>query len=936
MVQTQVNADGPDPAVSSAAEAGLPEKPDAFVSYSRADVGRVEAILTPLREAEVALWFDADNIPLTADWKREIDRGIARAPTMLFMLSDQSLQSTHCADELETALAYGKRIVPVALQAPTEDVPDTLSRPNWILAMDRSPEEIADDVLQSIETDLEWAESHTRLLERALEWEAQDRDGSLVLRGSDLTRARSEVAAARDAEPVVTSLQRNYIAASASAQTRRRAMGGVVGGALALITIAAIIAVLQWRRAEANEQVAESLRLASDGSLAFDDQLDLGLLLVLEGIATDANQQVESALIRGLTGGPGLRGVSTISDVELEAAEFDARGAVAGILDTNNQPFLWRSGDLAMTALDVDRVTSVAMSADGSIAALGTTDAVVIVDVANGAVETTCPQAGMVESVAVNASGDRVAIVTLTEQGRVLAAIDAACTLAFQPVPARAATDVSISAIGDVIATGSTTEGVGLWETFSGLPFPALPGAAEMAIRSVAFAPDGDLVAAGTDDGDIRIWNTRVADPPVEVVGSHDARVTTLTFDLEGSQLLSGSIDGTTRVWNAVTGEPEASTLESLPPDRTVTTVLAVAFGADQALARSVHGEGRALEWDLAGSSPLATRVSLQDGVTSIDIAGGTLALGGSEGLELVPVAAASPGAGVMAYSEPVRAVAFMPDEVSVVVGLESGSRLVVDPIGVVRAGPFPGPLSGSDGDRRALSVAVDPDGSHIASGHGDGTVRIVDVADGSERVLRHGTGYVSEVRFADGGQLVLSAGEDATVRAWSVDTDQEVLTFTGHDATVDALAVHPSESLAVSGSDDRGILIWDYTSGDVVRRLTGHTDRVVSVALSESGDHLVSSSEDATVIVWDLESGAVIGQPLRNEFGSKADSVAFDPATPTVAFAGGPGVHRWDLTPHIVEKAACSIAGDRRMTVSEIARFLASEVPRYDCVAGR
>jgi WD40 repeat protein/subtilase family serine protease len=235
-------------------------------------------------------------------------------------------------------------------------------------------------------------------------------------------------------------------------------------------------------------------------------------------------------------------------------------------------------------------------------------------------------------------------------------------------------------------------------------------------------------------------------------------------------------------------------------------------------------------------------------------------------------------------HTDWVNSVAFSPDGSLIA----SGSRDATIKLWRVSDGALVRTLTGHTDLVR--SVAFSPDGSLIASGSGDATIKLWRVSDGAlVRTLRGHTSGVSSVAFSPDGSLIASGSWDATIKLWRVSDGALVATLTGHRVEVNSVAFSPDGSLLASGGYDLTIRLWRVSDGALVRTLTGHTSSVFSVAFSPDGSLIASGSVDYTIKLWRVSDGALVRTLTGHT--NPVTSVAFSPDGSLIASGS------WDAT---------------------------------------
>ncbi len=273
-----------------------------FISYSRDDLKFADQLDAALDLYGFECTLDRQGIAGGEDWKRRLGGLIRDAETILFVLSPTSARSEICGWEVEEALRFGKRILPV-LCRPLEGAspPLQLQELNYVYFYDepRSPGSGFGTglarLVATLNTDLDWLREHTRYLQRAAEWDEGGRPANRLLSGSDITEAKAWAArrpkdapeptalhfdfirASEEEEAARSSAQRKQLEAMAASQTEREEALKKAEEALkqtaeaqhkrarfrniALVTgIMTAFAVWQWRQAEVQRMEVEFQR----------------------------------------------------------------------------------------------------------------------------------------------------------------------------------------------------------------------------------------------------------------------------------------------------------------------------------------------------------------------------------------------------------------------------------------------------------------------------------------------------------------------------------------------------------------------------------------------------------------------------------------------------------------------------------------------------
>jgi WD40 repeat protein len=879
---------GPTAADGSRASAGAAS---VFVSYAREDVVFARRLHDALTAQGRQVWADWHGIPPGADWDEEVARGIEAADAFVFVLGPDSVESVECGRELGRAVEHAKRLFPLLHRDVEPDaVPPALRPVQWIdVREDDEFEPALATLAEGLDTDLEWVRGHTRVLQRALEWDASGRDRAYLLRGRDL--AASEVWLAEqtpDRQP--TELQARYIHASRVAATRRqRVTVGAVLVALAVAVALSILSLIQSQEAVKQAKVAQARELATAAVSQFSTDPQLGLLLATE--ATEKRPQLPQVV-----------------DILREALfRFPLRRRLEGqehVLDLN--PEFSDDGGLALAASDAQAVVW-SVETGKIVARLG-------------------------------APGRTVAAAALTPDGRHVITAESDGDARIWDLRSRRAVGRLRGGVHGIGTTSFTTDGsraltlgqrgTSVWNVTTGARLALLrPRAGSALAETAAFTPNGRHVLTVHGDGTVREWNVATGRTiaafrsPTDYVEaarfSRNRRSVLLTrSDLGQAWLWNFRDDRTTILrdgrnfspaWFSddlalraeigglgvrVIDQQRGETVADLPAD----SVEQAAFSSDGRMLLTASVDG-VLVWNVRGEDIVASlRPAARPTGASLGRTGRMLTVGGGRA-QVWPEASAP--AVELDAPEPVVAGTFDRAGDRVVATDSGGTAYVFD----AASGDLLARLDGksrlsaatfaSDGDvvtvdTRGLVRRWDPTGdrvvseSHVPGGRSTATSVSADgslvvttplrrgpvvrrVADGAPAgwfAFRGGT-FVSD-QTGDGAvylgaftpdlrllQAVSGDHRAPAARVWDTRTGETVAQLAGSTETQPAAAFSPDGRLVVAshvGDGNVAVRVWAVSTGRPLATLDGDP---VALAFSSDGSEIVAAERDGTARVY-------------------------------------------------------------------------------------
>jgi WD40 repeat protein len=843
-----------------------PSTSKVLISYSRKDKEFVKKLNDYLDVSGAEAWVDWEGIPPSADWMKEISSAIEASDAFLFVISPDSVASRVCGDELQIAVNYNKKLIPILYRELPKGAAlhEKVAATNWIYLRDQDDFETNFKlVLNSINTDLEWVRQHTRLLSRANEWEAKKRDTSFLLQGADLDEAeRWMSAAATSPDRQVLPLQIEYIHTSRkiAARNQRRLLIGV-SLALVVSVLLGIFAFFQYGVAVNNENAratqqaiaeANEVRAKENETLAKNNEaLAKQNETLAKHNAEIARAQRNAAEAQLYQSRAGQLGTSTLLAIDSwrNYPDFQAEQILRQNISRLPVPVsqAFQNGKIYNVQVSPDGQTFVSASADNQAC---------VYDVQTGTQQFCIKHSDIVYDAIYSRDGK--SIYTACADGKVYFWNASDGKQKQEAVNLGGAVyDLDASPDGHWLAAGSQSQKVYILDLSNSRQFSVMLQQVSP-VKVVIFSPDSKWLGIGMSNGRVRLIRPASG---VAITGpQHTDEVLNLAFSPDSTLIVSVGADSYARVAKtSVGGELYARRHGDWVED--------VAFGPDGSWFVTVSDDNRVWVWDTkTGEEKLRLRHNGFVQEVKISPDGQWIASTG--------------------WDRTVR-----------IFDAYSGSEMLQIPL-----------------EMDGTTLAFSHDGSRIIIGDELGNIEVWNIS-----ALKMRIGYivfpefVHEIRISPSGQWLFANSDDRKV--WALDAGKllETHSITNARALISAETLtygtdvsSDSNWLLVSEKKQNRAILYSIPNQRATYLLQGSP--VLGVAFSPDNSlAALAGGEAATVSIWDVQSGQ---KSFDLDTASPALSVAFSPDGNQLAI-GTPGKTQiWDLATKTL-KAELAQAGD-------------------------
>ncbi|KAK3818033.1 MAG: WD40-repeat-containing domain protein [Linnemannia elongata] len=456
---------------------------------------------------------------------------------------------------------------------------------------------------------------------------------------------------------------------------------------------------------------------------------------------------------------------------------------------------------------------------------------------------------------------------------------------------------LAYSPCGNRIASSSGDDTVRLWDSETGVCVFVLEGHTDM-VYVVRFSPDGRQLVSSSRDETIRLWNSETGEPGV-VLSLLLGEIHSLDCSPDGQWIASGHLGGDVRLWDMVSGSP-GPVLQGHTDD-----VTGIVFSPNGQLIATSSTDRRVIVWDASTGAFISTFEGHSDIVWDVSFSPDSLTIAsGSEDmtLRLWEVNSSRSSIAVQDQIGDAVKVAYSPDGLSI---------RTIDRAGVIRQGSATIGLRGSVSfelpDSETIAAwAFSADGSRIAIGYDDSTVRLWDCRTGMEGPVLEGLSYaVGILAYSTCGRWIAICYTCMTVRLWDLhDTEQQcVLVDVGEgesDWIYDLKFSPTGHQLAVS-LDNGGVWFFDPRTRVHLASKKFGEEAIWTLDYSPNGQQLALGTQKS-ITLWDMQSDEPLlklAPPNSSQDVYYSVSITYSPCGQFLASTGADCiVHIWHRQP--------------------------------------
>jgi WD40 repeat protein len=883
-----------------------------FLSYAELDNALMQPIRITLMRQGITVWMNKTDIQTGTEFQEEIRKGIEGADNFIYLISPDSVQSKYCQQELQYAADLNKRIISLFIRATSFEQIPAPARDQQFIDFTKYQHETTglDQLLNELNRDAHYYQQHKLLLVRALKWQRQNANASILLRGHTLQYFENWLKVAQQRQqhgPL--QLQESFIATSANQPSD---------------LIQEVFISYSRANADFARRLNEALQI--QGKTTWFDQENIAAGVdfqqeIYHGIENSDNflfiispSSIHSPYcIDEVSYAQNLhKRFVTVLHLPVPPAELPLALANVQWIDFNryNADFYANFSEL-IRMLDIDREyvrhhtqwahrakTWLYKEKSVDLLLRGSEFAIADQWLREAEQQHKNPpptelqkeyiQTSQSAIVAEQRRQRRQLVILRTLLSWSIIALIVSVGLGWFAYQQKHHTEIALekaqrtqslfwSALSQQeTQRGNATNGILL--ALAALPKsvahpdrPLVPTAKRTLFQAITqlheqivldghqgsvnqaiFSPDGMLILTASDDKTARLWRTNNGEILHRLSG-HQARITQAAFSQDGQLVITVSRDKTARLWQVESGQ----LLHTFTGH--AGTIYHADFSPDNRLIITCSWDNEAKDpnarlWDVNSGKLLQVLVGHTQGIRHATFSpnGQYVATASDDKTaRLWKVKNGQLRYILRGHQEGISRVTFNPDGTQVVT--DKTARLWETNSGQLRH------ILAKHTDTVYRAI-FSPDGKQLATVSNDKTARLWEVETGKPRqVLTGHKAGISRATFSPDGLLIATAARDKTLRLWQVSNGQQLAILAGHEDIVQDITYHPQGHQIITASKDHTARLWQVKTSELLRTLIGHEDWLWFAAYSPDGQYLVTTSDDNTARLWHTQTGRLL-----------------------------------------------------------------------------